>query len=59
MPIVDITLIEGSTPEQKRALIKEVTDAVERTLNKQRDKIRVILREVPAAHFAVGGEPKG
>jgi 4-oxalocrotonate tautomerase len=59
MPLVDITLIEGRDPERKRALIREVTDAVERTLGVERATIRVILREVPAAHWGVGGEPKG
>lgn len=59
MPIVDITLIEGREPEKKRRLIAAVTDAVEHSLEAPRQSIRVILREVPAAHFGAGGEPKG
>lgn len=59
MPIVNITLIEGRTPEQKLALIKEVTDTVERVLEAPRQSIRVLLHEVPAANWGVGGVPKG
>jgi 4-oxalocrotonate tautomerase len=59
MPIIDVTLIEGRSPEQKRALVKALTDAAEASIGAPRPSIRVILREVPAAHFAVAGEPKG
>ena len=59
MPLIDVTMIEGRSPEKKRALIKELTDAAERALEAPRASIRVIIREVPAAHWGVGGEPKG
>ena len=59
MPLVEITMIEGRPPERKRALIREVTDAVEHALEAPRPSIRVVIREVPAAHWGVGGEPKG
>jgi 4-oxalocrotonate tautomerase len=59
MPFVEITLIEGRSSEAKRALMKRVTDAVEETIGAPRAAIRVVLREVPAFHWAVGGEPKG
>lgn len=58
MPFVEVTLIEGRTPEQKRALMKRITDAVEETIAAPRQSIRVCLREVPPEHWAVGGEPK-
>jgi 4-oxalocrotonate tautomerase len=59
MPLVEVTLIEGRTKDQKRALLVSLTDAVEQSIGAPRDTIRVILREVPAAHWAVGGVPKG
>ncbi|NDW43886.1 4-oxalocrotonate tautomerase [Ruegeria sp. PrR005] len=59
MPLVEVTIIEGRPPERKRALIREVTDAVEHALEAPRASIRVVIREVPAAHWGVGGEPKG
>jgi 4-oxalocrotonate tautomerase len=59
MPIVDITLIEGRSPDAKKKLMKAVTDAIEHAIDAPRPSIRVIIHEVPAAHFSVGGEPKG
>jgi 4-oxalocrotonate tautomerase len=59
MPIVDITIVEGRPVEARAALMRQITDVVEKTLGAPRQSIRVIIREVPAFHFAVGGEPKG
>ena len=59
MPFIEITLIEGRSSEAKREMMKRVTDAVEETLAAPRQSIRIVLREVPAFHWAVGGEPKG
>lgn len=59
MPIVEITLMEGRTREQKTALMKAVTEAVVTSVGAPVEAVRVILREVPPAHFAVGGVPKG
>jgi len=59
MPIVEITLVEGRSQEQKRALMKEVTDAVVSSVGAPIEAVRVIIREIPPEHFAVGGIPKG
>ena len=59
MPIVDITLIEGRTPEAKTRLIAKVTDAVVEAIAAPRDSVRVILREIPGSHFGVAGVAKG
>ncbi len=59
MPLCEITLIEGRSPDAKRELMKEVTEAVHRSIGAPMEAIRVVLREVPAAHWAVGGVPKG
>ena len=59
MPIVEITLVEGRPADARLALMKEITDVVERTLGAPRQSIRVIIHEVPPFHFAVAGEPKG
>ncbi len=59
MPIIDITIVEGRTHEQKSALITEVTDAAVRTLGAPPQTVRVIIREVEPQHFAVAGIPKG
>jgi 4-oxalocrotonate tautomerase len=59
MPLVEITLVEGRPAEARASMMKGITDVIEQTLGAPRQSIRVILYEVPAFHFAVGGEPKG
>lgn len=54
MPLIEVTLVAGRTPEQLRTLISRLTDAAEEALGAPRPSIRVILREVPAAHWAAG-----
>lgn len=58
MPFIDVTMIEGRPPEKKAAFIKALTDAAVETLGAPRDTVRVVLREVPGEHWAVGGVPK-
>lgn len=54
MPIIEVTLIEGREPERLRDLITRLTDAAVEAVDAPRDSVRVILREVPATHFAAG-----
>lgn len=54
MPLVQVSLIEGRTPQQLRALISALTEAVEGTLDSPRSNIRVLLTEIPADHWAAG-----
>ena len=55
MPLVEITLVEGRTPTRIRSLISELHQAVVRALDTPPDTVRVIVREVPPAHWAAGG----
>ncbi len=59
MPIVEVTLIEGRSFEKKKKMVEEVTNAIVTSLDAPRAAVRVIIREVPAWHFAAGGELKG
>jgi 4-oxalocrotonate tautomerase len=54
VPVVEVTLTQGRSPEQIRALIHEVTDAVTRAVSAPVESIRVIIREIPPSHFAAG-----
>lgn len=58
MPLIQVTMIEGRPPAAKTALIASLTDATVSALGAPRESIRVILQEVPAAHWGVGGVPK-
>jgi 4-oxalocrotonate tautomerase len=55
MPLVTIMLIEGRSPEQKKAMFKAVTDAIVTSLGAPREAVRITLNEVPMEHFSVGG----
>lgn len=59
MPIVEVTLIEGRTYEAKVRMVAEVTDALVSSLGAPRESVRIIIREVPAWHFAAAGVLKG
>lgn len=56
MPIIEVTLLEGRSPEAKEALVSSLTAAAVSAIGAPVESVRVILREVPPAHFAVGGE---
>jgi 4-oxalocrotonate tautomerase len=57
MPIVQISMIQGRTPEMKEKLIKKVTDAIVEALQISADKVRIILNEVPKENIGYGGVP--
>ena len=57
MPIVQISMIAGRTPEKKELLIKKVTDAIVEALQIPADKVRIILNEVPKENLGYGGIP--
>jgi 4-oxalocrotonate tautomerase len=54
MPLVEVTLVEGRTPEQLRTLISQLTTAVVDSVGAPKENVRVVLREVPATHWAAG-----
>jgi 4-oxalocrotonate tautomerase len=54
VPNIDVTISAGRTPEQIRAMIHEVHEAVVRTVNARPEHVRVVVREVPRAHWATG-----
>ncbi|MCA2187400.1 2-hydroxymuconate tautomerase [Nonomuraea cavernae] len=54
MPLVEVTLIQGRTAEDLRALISGLTDAVVTSIGAPKESVRVIVREIPATHWAAG-----
>lgn len=58
MPIVTIQITrEGTTPEQKAALIKGATDLLVDVLNKPPALTFVVIQEVELGDWGVGGLP--
>jgi 4-oxalocrotonate tautomerase len=54
MPLVEVTLTQGRSDSQLRSLIHELHEAVIRAVDAPPAAVRVIVREVPAAHWASG-----
>ncbi len=54
MPLIEVTLTQGRTPEQVRSMISALTHAVADTIDAPIPNIRVVVREVPTTHFAAG-----
>jgi len=54
VPFVDVTLTEGRDPDQVRALIHAVHQAVVTAAAARPEHVRVVVREVPRTHYASG-----
>jgi 4-oxalocrotonate tautomerase len=57
MPIVQIDMIAGRTPEKKEQLIKKVTDAIVEVLQIPADRVRVVIHDIPKENLGRGGIP--
>ena len=55
MPFITVQLIEGRSVEQKHALIKEISEAAIRVLDADPDNVRIVINEVTADDWGVGG----
>lgn len=56
MPIAQLYIIEGRNDEQKETLIREVSEAMARSLDAPLERIRVIITEMPKQHFGIAGQ---
>lgn len=55
MPTIRVELLEGRTPEQKRALAEALTEATVRTLGSSPGAVDVLFFDVPRHNWATGG----
>ncbi len=56
MPLVNVHMAPGRSPEQKRALMTAITDAVEEHLGAPRDSVRVWITEMDPTDYMAAGE---
>lgn len=56
MPIVEVSMMEGRSDEQKEAVISEITQALERVIGAPQESVRVLIYELPKQHFGIGGQ---
>ncbi len=55
MPLVHISMFKGRTMEQRREMVKEVTDSLVKTLQCDKEAVRIVIREVERDDVSVGG----
>jgi len=55
MPILQVEILKGRTVEQKRNMVKKVTEAVTETLDCPKEAVRIIIREMELENFASAG----
>lgn len=56
MPFIQITIVEGRSPEKKEELIAELTETVNRVIDAPRETIRVMINEIPDSHWGIAGQ---
>ncbi|MFC1941116.1 2-hydroxymuconate tautomerase [Chloroflexota bacterium] len=56
MPLITVEAIEGRTIEQKRGLVKDITEAVIKNFKVEPDKVTVIIHEVTRDNLAKAGK---
>ena len=56
MPIIRVEMFPGRTSEQKRALVKEVTEAFVRTCGGTPQSVYVVITSVDKDDWGTGGE---
>jgi 4-oxalocrotonate tautomerase len=55
MPHVQITWVEGRSPEQKRKIAAEITQTLESEGRAKRENIHIAFLDVPATNYAEAG----
>ncbi|WP_109471857.1 tautomerase family protein [Ornithinimicrobium cavernae] len=55
MPIIDITLSPGRSPERLGTLARLVAEVTSAALEIPQEKVRIMMREVPDTHWSTGG----
>ena len=56
MPLVNVHMSKGRTPEQKKALMEAITEVMHTCAGAPRESVRVWITEMEAADFMAGGE---
>lgn len=55
MPMIQVTMLEGRSVEQKRKLAQRLTDAMVEEAGAKREAITIAFVEVPRESYATGG----
>lgn len=55
MPFIHVMMLEGRTEDQKRRLVKAITDAMVEICKAPPEGTTVVIEEYPRQHWAKGG----
>jgi 4-oxalocrotonate tautomerase len=55
MPVVTVQMYDGRTLDQKRELVKGITDVVSRVTGVSEEGVHVIIDEVKRENWSIGG----
>ncbi len=55
MPFVNVRMLEGRSHDQKRRLVKAITDAMADICDAKPEGTMIVIDEVPRDHWARGG----
>ncbi len=55
MPFAQIYILEGRTPEQKKAVIEKVNQALHEAIDAKKETIRVWIHEMPKENWGIAG----
>ena len=58
MPLIQISMLPGRSAEQKKGLLRDVTDAVVRNCRVPAETVRVLIIEIAPEHWAIAGISK-
>ncbi len=56
MPVVQVEMMAGRTVEQKREMVKKVTQALVESVGCPSEAVTIIIREMEKENYAHGGE---
>lgn len=56
MPLIQINIVEGRSPEKKERLISEVSHVVADVLEAPIESVRVMIQEMSPEHWGIAGE---
>jgi 4-oxalocrotonate tautomerase len=55
MPIIRVEMLMGRSREQKRELVRELTDAFVRTCGGKPDALQIVIQDVDKQDWGAGG----
>ncbi len=56
MPLVQIDFLEGRTVEQKRAMVKKITEAITETAQCPPEAVTIVIREMSPENLSKAGK---